>query len=257
MSDDKSTTSPLVLDLQYHTIAGVWTQTVDARKLHQGLAIATRWDLWITRRIDEYGFSEGSDFLLCSEMNMTTSRPRDVYLLTLDMAKELCMVERSPKGRQARQYFIACEKALQGGHSTALVQALERFDARLAALEAQAKGVGTPDIHDSLTPGGQLPPPTPRPREHAEVSWHMAAVWRLLRQCDEWLSNKEIAARIGIAARTVRAHTRYFRQLGLIEVHEYFPHHLHRVALDADLRHPGVYQRLEEITALIEARRRP
>ena len=110
---------------------------------------------------------------------------------------------------------------------------------------------------DSLTPGGQLPPPAPRPREHAEVSWHMAAVWRLLRLCDEWLSNKEIAARIGIAARTVRAHTRYFRQLGLIEVHEYFPHHLHRVALDADLRHPGVYQRLEEITALIEARRRP
>jgi prophage antirepressor-like protein len=114
-----------------------------------------------------------------------------------------------------------------------------------------------PQAQHTLTPQGQLPPPAPRIKEHAEVSWHMARLWTLLRHTDEWLSNRELAHRSGIKERTARAHTRYFRQLGLVEVHEYFPNHLHRMAEDAEARNPAVYHRLNMIATLIEERRRP
>ena len=137
MSTHESTTSPLVLDLQYHPIAGVWTQTVDARKLYESLEVESRFNDWINNRIQEYGFLEGADFLFYLKISKTPGRPLHQYFLTLDMAKELCMVERSPRGRQARQYFIACEQAL---HSGAFAQVLERIEARLVALEGQGQG---------------------------------------------------------------------------------------------------------------------
>src|SRR2546430_2891389 len=88
MSDDKSITNPLVLDLQYHAIDGIWTQTIDARKLHEGLEIATPFDHWIKRRIHEYGFGDGTDFLFSTSLSKIPGRPTHIYLLTLDMAKE-------------------------------------------------------------------------------------------------------------------------------------------------------------------------
>ncbi len=107
---------------------------------------------------------------------------------------------------------------------------------------------------DQLTPQGQLPAPTPRVREHAEVSWHLAAVWSLLYRTNETLSNHEIAQRTGIAQRTARAHTRYLLQLGMLELHETFPRHLYVVCAQAERRNAGVYQRLQKICAVIEAR---
>lgn len=66
------------------------------------------------RRITEYGFIEGDDYLTemrCS--GKTGGRPKKRYFLTLDMAKELAMVERNEQGRMARQYFIECERRLR------------------------------------------------------------------------------------------------------------------------------------------------
>lgn len=85
------------------------TQTVNARELHEFLEVKSKFADWIKNRIGEYGFSEGSDYITLSK-NLETGGRSLEYHLSLNMAKELSMVERNEKGRQARQYFINCEK---------------------------------------------------------------------------------------------------------------------------------------------------
>ena len=63
-------------------------------------------------RIEEYGFEEGKDFSPISGKS-TGGRPSKDYRISLDMAKELAMVERNEKGRIIRRYFIECEKRLR------------------------------------------------------------------------------------------------------------------------------------------------
>jgi phage anti-repressor protein len=70
---------------------------------------------WIKDRIEQYDFLENQDFV-CSPVLATNGKGghnRKDYHITLDMAKELAMVERNEKGKQARQYFIECEKRLK------------------------------------------------------------------------------------------------------------------------------------------------
>lgn len=87
------------------------TQLVDARTLHRFLEVDAHFKDWIARRIAEYDFQEDEDF--CSFLSKSGGgRPRREYSITLDMGKELAMVERNEKGRQARRYFIECEKRL-------------------------------------------------------------------------------------------------------------------------------------------------
>jgi len=99
------------------TIGGTPTTCCDARTLHGYLGSAYQFSDWIKARIDKYGFEQGQDFECVSEKTETqrTDGQRSVsvrtdYHLTLDMAKELSMVENNAKGREARRYFIACEK---------------------------------------------------------------------------------------------------------------------------------------------------
>jgi len=66
---------------------------------------------WIKHRIDAFEFAEGSDFVFSPVLGTgNRGRPAKDYHLTLDMAKELSMVERNAKGKEARQYFIECER---------------------------------------------------------------------------------------------------------------------------------------------------
>jgi phage anti-repressor protein len=90
------------------TLAGQSTPLCNARDLHAALGADARFNDWIRRRIEEYGFTEGEDFY--SILSKTRGRPATDYHLTLDMAKELAMIENNDKGRQVRRYFIACEK---------------------------------------------------------------------------------------------------------------------------------------------------
>ena len=85
-------------------------QTVNARELHAFLEIGKDFSTWINDRIKQFEFSEGVDFIKFPEIGESTSKPLMQYALTLDMAKELSMVERNAKGKQARQYFIECER---------------------------------------------------------------------------------------------------------------------------------------------------
>jgi len=84
---------------------------VSARELHQFLEVKTDFKDWIIRMLD-YGFEENKDFSsFLSESN--GGRPSKEYALTIDCAKEISMIQRTEKGKQARQYFIECEKQLQ------------------------------------------------------------------------------------------------------------------------------------------------
>jgi phage anti-repressor protein len=97
-------------------------QTIDAvnaRDLHSFLELGRDFSNWIKARINRYGFIEGEDFICVENLSSpklasSKSRMQKVkeYFVTLDMAKELAMVERNDKGKQARRYFIDCEKQL-------------------------------------------------------------------------------------------------------------------------------------------------
>lgn len=82
--------------------------TVSARELHGYLNVKTAFTDWFPRMC-EYGFEEGKDFYsFLSES--TGGRPKTEYQLTIEMAKEICMLQRSDEGKQARLYFIELEK---------------------------------------------------------------------------------------------------------------------------------------------------
>jgi phage anti-repressor protein len=82
---------------------------VDSRLLHEKLKIMHRYNDWIRNRISEYGFENGRDFYY-NLSKSTGGRRRLEYIITIDMAKELAMVECSPFGRAVRRYFIEVEK---------------------------------------------------------------------------------------------------------------------------------------------------
>ena len=83
------------------------------------LKVQTRFNDWIKNRIEQYDFVENQDFLVVTEKKVTMTDAGEKatlikeYHITLDMAKELAMVERTEKGKQARQYFIECERKLR------------------------------------------------------------------------------------------------------------------------------------------------
>lgn len=93
--------------------------TVNARDLHEQLQVVTQFRDWIRRRIQKYGFIENQDFVEVAQI--CAGGQSKEYYLTIDMAKELCMVENNEQGRIARQYFIEKEKELrqlQLGHNS-------------------------------------------------------------------------------------------------------------------------------------------
>ncbi|WP_375616724.1 antA/AntB antirepressor family protein [Bartonella sp. AP58NXGY] len=110
----------ILIKITEQTVDQETVQTVNARELHAFLEIGKDFSTWIKDRIHQYKFEEGSDFIKTQDLRspkLGTAKSRAVtaidYHLTLDMAKELSMVERNEKGRQARRYFIECEKKLK------------------------------------------------------------------------------------------------------------------------------------------------
>lgn len=82
---------------------------VSARDLHAFLGNKRQFSDWIKQRISDYGFEENKDYTTFSQTS-EKGRPTIEYAITIDMAKELSMVERTEKGKQARQYFIEIDK---------------------------------------------------------------------------------------------------------------------------------------------------
>ena len=92
-------------------------QLVSARELHEGLGVGKKFTDWIKNRINKYGFEENEDYTIINNEVQSQNRERTYleqdYIITIDMAKELCMVENNELGRQYRKYFIECEKKLK------------------------------------------------------------------------------------------------------------------------------------------------
>lgn len=89
-------------------------RAVNARDLHGFLESKQDFSTWIKARIDKYDFVENQDYQVFHNFmeNSKGGRPLIEYALSIDMAKELSMVEGNEKGKEARRYFIACEKRL-------------------------------------------------------------------------------------------------------------------------------------------------
>jgi len=87
-------------------------QTVNARELHTFLNVGRDFNTWIKERIKKYGFEEDIDFSPIPGKS-NGGRREIIYSITIDMAKELSMVENNEKGREARRYFIECERTLK------------------------------------------------------------------------------------------------------------------------------------------------
>lgn len=85
--------------------------TVSARELHEKLNIGTKFTTWF-ERMKDYGFSEGNEFFpKLGETSEQGGRPQTDFQISVDMAKQICMIQRSPEGKMIRQYFIDLEKA--------------------------------------------------------------------------------------------------------------------------------------------------
>ena len=86
--------------------------TVSARDLHAALEVGSRFNDWFPRMC-EYGFEEGRDYysFLSNRVDDSPGKPRQDAAITIDMAKELCMLQRNEKGKIARRYFVELEKA--------------------------------------------------------------------------------------------------------------------------------------------------
>lgn len=86
---------------------------VSARDLHQQLNIRTQYTKWF-ERMKEYGFTENEDFKAISHKRLTAQGNETTYIdheISIDMAKQICMIQRTPEGKAVRQYLIDLEKA--------------------------------------------------------------------------------------------------------------------------------------------------
>ena len=120
--------------------------TVSARELYDRLNIKSNFTTWF-RRMCEYGFEDGKDFFPKMEES-TGGRPSEEFAMKIDMAKEICMLQRSPEGKRIRQYFIDLEKAWNTPEQI-FARALKMADKTIeelkhnnAALEVQRDGKG-------------------------------------------------------------------------------------------------------------------
>jgi phage anti-repressor protein len=132
-------------------------KAVSARELHQFLEVGKDFSNWIKSRIAEYGFVENEDFSLLAnfgEQNQRGGHNRKEYALSLDMAKELAMVEKNDKGKQARRYFIAVEKQATQPQPLKIGTKQERQLQHYALMDAIKKNLVRGDVVDVATQHG-------------------------------------------------------------------------------------------------------
>ena len=157
--------------------------TVLGRELHEFLGVKTLYKDWFPRMV-EYGFTEGKDFnplkneQVRFEGNREVARELTDHLLTIDMAKEICMIQRTEVGKQARQYFIQVEKDYNSPEKI-MARALRIAEKELSTLRLETK-VQAQQI-------AELQP--------------KATYYDLILQCPSLLSVTEIAKDYGLSAK--------------------------------------------------------
>ena len=113
-----------LIPILFADVGGEQIQACNARELHSFLDVGKDFSTWIKDRIKKYDFIEGVDFAKIDSPVSGNQRGGDrrsiEYYISLSMAKELSMVERNAKGKEARLYFIECERVAKEATSFAL-----------------------------------------------------------------------------------------------------------------------------------------
>lgn len=149
---------------------------ISGRALHEFLEVKTSYKDWFPRMV-EYGFTEGIDF--CSILSESTGgRPATDHAIKLDMAKEIAMIQRTEKGKQARQYFIQIEKDYNSPEKI-MARALQIAEKELSNLRLENKV---------------------QEQQIAELK-PKASYYDLVLQCKDLLSMTEIAKDYGMSAK--------------------------------------------------------
>ena len=110
--------------------------TVSARDLHEFLEVKSKYADWF-KNMTAYGFNEDIDYVSFSKNLENGGRTKD-HQITIEMAKEICMLQRNERGKQARQYFIQLEKDWNSPEKV-MARALQIADQKLHMLEAQVE----------------------------------------------------------------------------------------------------------------------
>lgn len=115
-SCDTNQTTAFSIEIYIKNIGNDEVNAVNARELHERLKNKRQFTDWIKQRIEQYDFIEGVDYLLHKFVKPENSglQGKDDYFISLDMARELSMVENNAQGKIARRYFIECEKVAKG-----------------------------------------------------------------------------------------------------------------------------------------------
>lgn len=172
-------------------IANTTLQLCNARDLHEFLESRREFATWIKDRIDEYDFIEGQDFLTI--LSKSHGRPKKEYHLTLEMAKELGMIERSSKGKIIRQYFIECERQAKKAQSSVKSTVEISTDKYIELLETQNQL-----LKQTLSIAKPVHKKAPVPLTAAEKQ-------RILTLHAQGLSKADIAAQLNRSRSAVRA----------------------------------------------------
>ena len=111
--------------------------TVSGRELHAALQVETRYNDWF-KRMCEYGFVEGKDYysFLSNRSDGLAGKPRSDHQLTIDMAKELCMIQRTEIGKRCREYFLNLERQWNSPDAV-MARALQIADQKLELAKQQ------------------------------------------------------------------------------------------------------------------------
>ena len=117
-------------------------QLVSGRELHEFLEIKTKYKDWFPRMV-EYGFEEEIDFIKVAQKRATNNLKNPVttvidHAISIDMAKEISMIQRTEKGKTARQYFINCEKKLK---EVKKLSPMELMELQFKALKEQEEKI--------------------------------------------------------------------------------------------------------------------
>ena len=156
--------------------------TVSARDLHEGLEIETPFKKWIDRMC-EYGFEAGKDFW--TKMSESSGgRPAMEYNITVDMAKQICMIQRTDKGRQYRQYFLDLEKAWNTPDQV-MARALKMANRTIDSLKERCSFLGSQIIEK---------------QKQIEEMQPKATYYDLILQCPDLVSTTVIAKDYGMSA---------------------------------------------------------
>lgn len=166
------------------------TQTVSARELHKKLNIGTVFKDWFPR-MAEYGFVEDADFNMLKiervqmEGNREVRREITDYNISMDMAKQICMIQRTPEGKAVRQYLIDLEKAWNTPEQV-FARALRMADQTISSLKDRCKFLGGQVVEQQKVIE-QLEP--------------KASYYDLILQCKDLIATTVIAKDYGMSAR--------------------------------------------------------